>query len=95
MSQGYLEFLLGRYVQERVRMRRIVFNEETVGQIRNFLEVEHHTIEETCNRFTIKKDTLHRVMREHNISCGNPNKVSNIRLIDEETKQKAYRLSKV
>lgn len=47
-------------------MRRIQFNEETINNIRNYIN-EGHTKRETCNRFTIKLDTLNRVMRENNI----------------------------
>lgn len=47
-------------------MRRIHFNEETISQIRNYIQAGH-TIEETQNRFTLKYDTLRRVMWENNI----------------------------
>lgn len=47
-------------------MRKIQFNESTIQQIREFVE-QGHTIEETCNRFTLKQDTLRRVLFENNI----------------------------
>lgn len=47
-------------------MRRIKFNEETINDIRNFID-SGHTMAETCNRFTLKYDTLKRVMFENNI----------------------------
>lgn len=47
-------------------MRRIIFNEETINAIRNFIN-EGHTMDETCNRFTLKYDTLKRVMFENDI----------------------------
>lgn len=48
-------------------MRKIHFNEETISQIRDYIE-SGHTIEEAQNRFTLKYDTLRRVMHENNIS---------------------------
>lgn len=47
-------------------MRRITFNEETINQIREY-SIEH-SLMETCNRFTLKPDTLKRVARENNIT---------------------------
>lgn len=47
-------------------MRRIIFNEETINKIRDYIE-SGHTMNETCNRFTLKYDTLRRVMFENNI----------------------------
>lgn len=47
-------------------MRRIQFNEETISQIRNYINAGH-SVKETCNRFTLKYDTLKRVMTEHEI----------------------------
>lgn len=49
-------------------MRKIVFDEETVQKIRSYVS-EGHTLKETCNRFTLKEDTLKRVMRENNIEA--------------------------
>lgn len=47
-------------------MRKIQFNEETIDEIRNYIN-QGHTKKEVCNKFTIKLDTLNRVMRENNI----------------------------
>lgn len=47
-------------------MKRIIFNEETINNIRDYIE-SGHTMDETCNRFTLKYDTLRRVMFENNI----------------------------
>ena len=47
-------------------MRKIQFNEETVCAIRDYIS-EGHTMEQTCNRFNLKYDTLRRVMFENNI----------------------------
>lgn len=47
-------------------MRKIQFNEETINAIKNFIG-SGHTMEETCNRFTLKYDTLKRVMFENNL----------------------------
>ena len=47
-------------------MKRIKFNEETINEIRGFIN-SGHTMRETCNRFTLKYDTLKRVMFENNI----------------------------
>ena len=47
-------------------MRKIIYNEQTINNIRNYIN-DKHTIMETCNKFTIKPDTLKRVMRENNI----------------------------
>lgn len=48
-------------------MRKIQFNKETIEQIRKYVVNEQHTVEETCNRFTLKSDTLRRVLFENNI----------------------------
>ena len=47
-------------------MRKIVFNEETIAEIREYGS-SHHFME-TCNRFTISPDVLHRLKREYNLS---------------------------
>lgn len=47
-------------------MRKIQFNEETIKQIRDYF-ADGHTVKEACNRFTLKYDTLRRVMFEHGI----------------------------
>ena len=48
-------------------MRKIKFDEKTINDIRTFIN-EGHTLGETCNRFTLKGDTLRRVMYENNIA---------------------------
>ena len=47
-------------------MRKIQFDEKTISEIREYIE-SGHSIKETCNRFTLKEDTLRRVLFEHNI----------------------------
>lgn len=47
-------------------MRKIQFNDETILEIRSFIE-SGHSIKETSNKFTIKPDTLRRVMFENDI----------------------------
>ena len=56
-------------------MRKIIYNEQTINNIRNYIN-NKHTIMETCNKFTIKPDTLKRLMRENNIQpyFSKPNK---------------------
>lgn len=53
-------------------MRKISFNEETIKSIKQYIE-DGHTLSETCNRFTLKMNTLRRVMRENNIVCNRNN----------------------
>lgn len=66
-------------------MRKIQFNEETISDIRNFIN-EGHSKKETCNRFTIKLDTLNRVMRENNIEPYYKKKINSVhRVISEDT----------
>lgn len=48
-------------------MRKIKFDAETIEEIRKYVVDEQHTIEQTCNRFTLKNDTLRRVLFENNI----------------------------
>lgn len=64
-------------------MRKIQFNEETISEIRSFIE-SGHTVEETCNKFTIKSCTLRRVMFENGIDVYYKNKSCNKKAIDEE-----------
>ena len=47
-------------------MRKIQFNEETIQAIRDYAE-SGHTMKEIMNRFTLKYDTLRRVMYENEI----------------------------
>ena len=49
--------------------------QETVNSIRNYIQ-EGHTKRETCNRFTIKLDTLNRVMRENDIKPFHTEKIN-------------------
>lgn len=47
-------------------MRKIKFDEVTINAIKTYIE-DGHTMEETCNRFTLKYDTLRRVMFENGL----------------------------
>lgn len=47
-------------------MRKIMFDDETISKIKEFID-SGHSIKETSNRFSIKIDTLKRVMKENNI----------------------------
>lgn len=47
-------------------MRKIHFDEATIKAIKDYAE-SGHTVKEVMNRFTIKYDTLRRVMYENNI----------------------------
>lgn len=47
-------------------MRKIILNEQTIYNIKCYIQ-QGHTLMETCNKFTLKPDTLKRIMREHNI----------------------------
>ena len=67
-------------------MRRIQFNDETISKIREFI-AEGHTMEQTCNRFTLKYDTLKRVMFENNIMPHRVDKSHTRKVIDEEVIQ--------
>ena len=64
-------------------MKKIKFDENTIKQIREFIAAEH-TLEETCNRFSIKYDTLRRVMYENNIESYNQSKVRSKHVVSEE-----------
>ena len=64
-------------------MKRIHFNEETINQIRDFIS-SGHTISETCNKFTLKEDTLRRVMFENNIQPFYTNKSVTKREVTDE-----------
>lgn len=64
-------------------MRKIVFNEETIDAIRDFINAGH-TVQETCNRFTLKYDTLKRVMFENNIKPYRQDKSHSIILTRDE-----------
>ena len=47
-------------------MRKIILNRQTIEEIRRFV-YQGHTIMETANKFTLKPDTLKRIMRENDI----------------------------
>lgn len=63
-------------------MRKIQFDEETVSAIRSYIN-EGHSIRETCNRFTLKRDTLNRVMFENGIEPYFQEKCNNRIIVDE------------
>ena len=63
-------------------MRKIHFNVETIDEIRKYIE-SGHTIHETCNRFTLKQDTLRRVMYENDIKPYHKNKSRSVGVSDE------------
>lgn len=48
-------------------MRKIIFNEEFIEEIRKYIVEERHSIEQACNHFTIKNDTMRRVLFENGI----------------------------
>ncbi len=64
-------------------MRKIQFNEQTIQAIRDFIS-SGHTISETCNRFTLKEDTLRRVMYENNIKPYHKEKQRNLRKVSSD-----------
>lgn len=64
-------------------MRKIHFDEKTINEIDTYIRAGH-TKRETCNRFTIKLDTLNKVMRENNIKPYYKNK-SKKKTVSEET----------
>lgn len=70
-------------------MRRIKFDNETIEAIRQFIR-GGHTVDEACNQFTLKYDTLRRVMRENGIDAfyvDKRNKIAN-KPVDLDTKSK-------
>lgn len=66
-------------------MKKIIFDKDGIEEIRKYLE-SGHTKRETCNRFTIKLDTLNKVIRENNIKQCLPDKLP-IEKVSEEQKQ--------
>lgn len=64
-------------------MRKIIFNEETISSIKKFID-EGHSIKETSNRFSIKQDTLRRVMYENDIKPHFVEKRSYVREITDD-----------
>lgn len=67
-------------------MRKIKFDEKTINEIRDFIQ-EGHTKKETCNRFTLKLDTLSRIMKEHDIEPYHTEKITHgeLKPLSEET----------
>ena len=74
-------------------MRKIQFNEDTINEIREYIASGHSKME-ACNRFTLKPDTLSRVMRENNIESYYKEKIRAKRNISEETTQLVCNLFK-
>lgn len=66
-------------------MKKIIFDKDGIEEIRKYLE-SGHTKRETCNRFTIKLDTLNKVIRENNIKQCFSDKLP-IEKVSEEQKQ--------
>ena len=64
-------------------MRKICFDDTTVNEIRDYIS-SGHTMEETCNRFTLRYDTLRRVMFENGIKPFFTNKVCNKKCVIDE-----------
>lgn len=65
--------------------RRIIFNEETIEAMRQFIEKDKNTIAKAANKFGISEDTIRRVMHENGIQSGHPEKrTSPIRQITPE-----------
>lgn len=64
-------------------MRKIHFNEETIAKIRSFIQ-EGHTMDQTCNRFNLKYDTLKRVMFENSILPYRIDKSHTRKVVDED-----------
>jgi len=70
-------------------MRRIIFDNDTIDAIRLFMEIEHHTVAQTANKFRVSEDTIRRVMHEHNIAPGHPEKRTGLlrQITDEKIAQ--------
>lgn len=54
-------------------MKKTIFDKDGIEEIRKYLE-SGHTKRETCNRFTIKLNTLNKVIRKNNIKQQIPEK---------------------
>lgn len=54
-------------------MKKIIFDKDGIEEIRKYLE-SGHTKRETCNRFTIKLNTLNKVIRKNSIKQQIPEK---------------------
>lgn len=74
-------------------MRKIHFNEETITKIKQYIN-DGHTLNQVCNRFNIKYDTLKRVMFEYNIKPFYFEKSNNPIKITEETENLVCNLFK-
>lgn len=64
-------------------MRKIHFNEATINEIRDYIN-EGHSVKEACNRFTLKYDTMRRVLFENGIVPKRHPKTSHTRDITDE-----------
>ena len=56
-------------------MRRIIFDDAKINEIFGFIR-DGHTLVQTCNKFNISTDTLHKLMYKHNVKPYNLNKVT-------------------
>ena len=65
-------------------MKRIKFDTNKIEEIRKFASQEGCTIHKICNRFTLKPDTVRRVLWENKIIVNNKN-IDNNFIIDEDT----------
>lgn len=66
-------------------MKKIIFDKDGIEEIRKYLE-SGHTKRETCNRFTIKLNTLNKVIRKNNIKQQIPEK-PHIKIVSKEQEQ--------
>lgn len=64
-------------------MKRIKFDAKTVEEIRQFAAKEGCTIKDICNRFTLKQDTVRRLLWENKIVVNN-SKCENIFEVSED-----------
>ena len=55
-------------------MRKIAFDSEMIDSLRDYIEVEGHTMQEAANKFGVSEDTIRRVRYENNIKSGHPKK---------------------
>lgn len=64
-------------------MKKTIFDKDGIEEIRKYLE-SGHTKRETCNRFTIKLNTLNKVIRKNNIKQQIPEKPHTNRVSKEQ-----------
>lgn len=64
-------------------MKRIKFDEAQIAAIKEYIE-SGHTMEQTCNRFTLKYDTLKRVMYENGLKPFHSEKSVTRKVISED-----------